>query len=169
MAEVSRFRPSQEELDRIEDLLKKYPHNEIKKEPKERITKEEQRELLKEMIRNDEDLGLYDEPLPDEARGVEPPSWMDEIPEPTEEDYRDWDSTLEDGLENEEWDEDHGLDQVLNDMVEDLPQEEVIETTEEIKKIDVVLDELPESTNIEFDVEVKTETPEPTATNRPAN
>jgi hypothetical protein len=169
VAEVSRFRPSQEELDRIEDLLKKYPHNEIKKEPKERITKEEQRELLKEMIRNDEDLGLYDEPLPDEARGVEPPSWMDEIPEPTEEDYRDWDSTLEDGLENEEWDEDHALDQVLNDMVEDLPQEEVIETTEEIKKIDVVLDELPESTNIEFDVEVKTETPEPTATNRPAN
>jgi len=169
VAEVSRFRPSQEELDRIEELLKKYPHNEIKKEPKERITKEEQREPLKEMIRNDEDLGLYDEPLPDEARGVEPPSWMDEIPEPTEEDYRDWDSTLEDGLENEEWDEDHALDQVLNDMVEDLPQEEVIETTEEIKKIDIVLDELPESTNIEFDVEVKTETPEPTATNRPAN
>jgi len=169
VAEVSRFRPTQEELDRIEELLKKYPHDETKKEPKERITKEEQRELLKEMIRNDEDLGLYNEPLPDEARGVEPPSWMDEIPEPTEEDYRDWDSTLEDGLENEEWDEDHALDQVLNDMVEDLPQEEVIETTEEIKKIDVVLDELPESTNIEFDVEVKTETPEPTATNRPAN
>lgn len=169
VAEVSRFRPTQEELDRIEELLKKYPHDETKKEPKERITKEEQRELLKEMIRNDEDLGLYNEPLPDEARGVEPPSWMDEIPEPTEEDYGDWDSTLEDGLENEEWDEDHALDQVLNDMVEDLPQEEVIETTEEIKKIDVVLDELPESTNIEFDVEVKTETPEPTATNRPAN
>jgi len=169
VAEVSRFRPSQEELDRIEELLKKYPHDETKEGPKETITKEEQRETLKEIIRKDEELGLYDEPLPDEARGVEPPSWMDEIPEPTEEDYRDWDSTLEDGLENEEWDEDHALDQVLNDMVEDLPQEEVIETTEEIKKIDVVLDELPESTNIEFDVEVKTETPEPTATNRPAN
>lgn len=173
VAEVSRFRPSQEELDRIEDLLKKYPHNEIKKEPKERITKEEQRELLKEMVRQSEELGLYDEPFDNplikEDETPEPPSWMDEIPEPTEEDYRDWDSTLEDGLENEEWDEDHALDQVLNDMVEDLPQEEVIETTEEIKKIDVVLDELPESTNIEFDVEVKTETPEPTATNRPAN
>jgi hypothetical protein len=173
VAEVSRFRPSQEELDRIEDLLKKYPHNEIKKEPKERITKEEQRELLKEMVRQSEELGLYDEPFDNplikEDETPEPPSWMDEIPEPTEEDYGDWDSTLEDGLENEEWDEDHALDQVLNDMVEDLPQEEVIETTEEIKKIDVVLDELPESTNIEFDVEVKTETPEPTATNRPAN
>jgi hypothetical protein len=153
VAEVSRFRPSQEELDRIEELLKKYPHDETKEESKKEVSKEEQ----------------YDDELPPEARGVEPPSWMDEIPEPTEEDYRDWDSTLEDGLENEEWDEDHALDQVLNDMVDDLPQEEVIETTEEIKKIDVVLDELPESTNIEFDVEVKTETPEPTATNRPAN
>lgn len=200
VAEVSRFRPSQEELDRIEELLEKFPHE----EPKKRPTKEEQREILTQMMRESEEMGLYDEPFnnplikdsktPQSASEMmissdediinsipsdeemsdwdltpEPPTWMDEIPEPIEEDYSDWDVTLEDGLENEEWDEDHALDQVLNDMVDDLPQEEVIETTEEIKKIDVVLDELPESTNIEFDVEVKTETPEPTATNRPAN
>ena len=31
---------------------------------------------------------------------------------------KDWDTTLSDGLEDEKWDEDHALDQVLNDMVE---------------------------------------------------
>ena len=39
-----------------------------------------------------------------------------------------WDNTLNDGLQDEEWDEDHGLDQVLNDMVSD---EEVVELLEE--------------------------------------
>ena len=35
----------------------------------------------------------------------------------TEDELKDWDTTLSDGLEDEEWDEDHALDQVLNDMV----------------------------------------------------
>ena len=209
VAEVSRFRPSQEELDRIEDLLKKIPHE----EPKKRPTKEEQREILTQMMRESEEMGLYDEPfdnplikeivksdeelglydekmeittsdLPDEARGVEPPAWMDEIPEPTEEDYRDWDVTLTDGLEQDvTWDEDHALDQVLNNMVEDLTEEEIkeiivndaIEVTPEVTKpletpvvtpsprvVNVVLDELP-SSNDQFEVDVKVETtPEPT-------
>ena len=170
VAEVSRFRPSQEELDRIEDLLKKIPHE----EPKKRPTKEEQREILSEMMRSDEELGLYDEKmeittsdLPDEARGVEPPSWLDDVPPPTEEDYRDWESTLDDGLEDEEWDEDHALDLVLNDMVEDLDVPEPTPIEEEIRKIDVVLDELPTSSDIEFGIDVQTEQPQPT--NKPAN
>lgn len=170
VAEVSRFRPSQEELDRIEELLKKYPHD----EPKERPTKEEQREIIKEIIKSDEELGLYDEKmeittsdLPDEARGVEPPSWLDDVPPPTEEDYRDWESTLDDGLEDEEWDEDHALDLVLNDMVEDLETPEPTPIEEEIRKIDVVLDELPTSSDIEFGIDVQTEQPQPT--NKPAN
>ena len=170
VAEVSRFRPSQEELDRIEELLKKYPHD----EPKERPTKEEQREIIKEIIKSDEELGLYDEKmeittsdLPDEARGVEPPSWLDDVPPPTEEDYRDWESTLDDGLEDEEWDEDHALDLVLNDMVEDLDVPEPTPIEEEIRKIDVVLDELPTSSDIEFGIDVQTEQPQPT--NKPAN
>ena len=169
VAEVSRFRPSQEELDRIEELLKKYPHD----EPKERPTKEEQREIIKEIVKSDEELGLYDEKmeittsdLPDEARGVEPPSWLEDVPPPTEEDYRDWESTLDDGLEDEEWDEDHALDLVLNDMVEDLETPEPT-PIEEIKKIDVVLEELPTSSDIEFNVDVQTEQPQPT--NKPAN
>jgi hypothetical protein len=36
-----------------------------------------------------------------------------------------WDTTLQDGLEDEEWDESHGLDQVLNDMVEDLDESDL--------------------------------------------
>ena len=51
--------------------------------------------------------------------------------EPDEEQSTLWDDTLQDGLEDEEWDESHGLDQVLNDMVEDIEVEsEVVEPIE---------------------------------------
>jgi len=50
----------------------------------------------------------------------------------TEEDLSDWDSTLNDGLE-EEWDEDHALDQVLNDIVEDSNDWEIIDEEPQIK------------------------------------
>jgi hypothetical protein len=186
VAEISRYRPTEDELENLEKILSKFKPE----EPKERITKEKQRDLLKEMVRQSEELGLYDEPMVEETNTPqndsemmissdediinsipsdeeisdwdlthEPPSWMDEIPEPTEKDYRDWDVTLEDGLEDEVWDEDHGLDQVLNDMVEDLLEEEIIETTDEIKKIEVVLNELP---NTDFGDNLKVNTPEPT-------
>lgn len=36
-----------------------------------------------------------------------------------------WDNTLQDGLEDEEWDEDHALDMVMNNMVEDLDLEDI--------------------------------------------
>jgi len=51
--------------------------------------------------------------------------------EPDEEESTLWDDTLQDGLEDEEWDESHGLDQVLNDMVEDIEVEsDVVEPLE---------------------------------------
>ena len=73
------------------------------------------------MLDNDEDI-INSIPSDDEMSDwdltPEPPAWMDEVPEPTEEDYRDWDVTLTDGLDTEDnWDEDHALDMVLNDMV----------------------------------------------------
>ena len=37
--------------------------------------------------------------------------------------YEDFDVTLNDGLDEEEWDEDHALDMVLNDMAEDMEDE----------------------------------------------
>jgi len=45
----------------------------------------------------------------------------------TEDELKDWDTTLSDGLEDEEWDEDHALDQVMNDMVSDMDMEELNE------------------------------------------
>ena len=71
--------------------------------------KEKQREALIEMMQADEKDGLYDE----------------------------WDNTLNDGLEDEEWDEDHALDQVLNDMVEDIEVEsELVEPDESYLDLD---------------------------------
>ena len=66
-------------------------------EDEESITKEEQRNLLSEMIKSDEEAGLYD-------------------PE-------------------EEWDEEHALDQVLNDMVEQLDEEDLKELEVEAEAV----------------------------------
>lgn len=236
VAEVSRFRPSKEDLDRIEEMLSKIPHE----EPKERITKEKQRELLTQMMRESEEMGLYDEPFnnplikdyktPQNASEMmitndediidsipsdeeisdwdmtpEPPSWLDEIPEPTEEDFRDWDVTLTDGLDEfshdnnvsymdyqdqpdvtdtkDNFDEDHALDVVLNDMVSNLsprdiskiveesekdsdPNEELVEISEELKKkIPNKYEQIEEYINYTRGAEEvveKTEIPEPT-------
>jgi len=57
------------------------------------------------------------------------------------EEIKDWDVTLQDGLEDEEWDEDHALDTVLNDMVKDIKVKdaEEIKTSEEfIAEIDKI-------------------------------
>lgn len=48
-------------------------------------------------------------------------------------DFTDWDSTLNDGLEEEEWDEDHALDQVLNDMVKDMDVNDFNDVSAEVK------------------------------------
>jgi len=74
--------------------------------------------------------------------------------EPDEEESDLWDNTLQDGLEDEEWDEDHALDQVLNDMVEDIDvvDEEEIEPSQEEEEVDeekIIVDgvELTKDTN----------------------
>lgn len=90
----------------------------------------------------------------------------------TEDELKDWDTALSDGLEDKEWDEDHALDEVMNDMVSDMDMEELNEdlfgeeddvpyedskvetdnaTTEDKKKVDeaVIVDgvELKKDTN----------------------
>src|SRR6056300_1681030 len=50
-----------------------------------------------------------------------------EIVDTNEEESDLWDNTLQDGLEDEEWDEDHALDMVMNDMVSDMDMEELNE------------------------------------------
>ena len=51
----------------------------------------------------------------------------------TKDELKDWDTTLSDGLEDEEWDEDHALDQVLNDIVEDSNDWEIVDEEPQIK------------------------------------
>ena len=139
IAEISRFRPSQEDLTNLENLLNKFKPE----EPKDRINKEEQRELLSQIMKNDEELGLYDEPFDDT---LEPPSWLNEVPELTDEDLIEWEVTLNDGL-----------DLIDEDEVKNI---EVIDP-EEVRSINVILDELPTPSN-DFELDVKIEVPEPT-------
>ena len=52
----------------------------------------------------------------------------------TKDELKDWDVTLNDGLEDLPWDEDHALDQVLNDMVELSDEERMEEMGEPLVK-----------------------------------
>jgi hypothetical protein len=54
------------------------------------------------------------------------------------EDFKDWDNTLNDGLEDEEWDEDHALDQVMNAMVEDFTEEEIQDIMDEEPSVESI-------------------------------
>jgi len=119
--EETKIKPTNEELDKLEHLLNKF-------KPEERV-----------------EPSTPD--LPDEERGFEPPSkvedvfdekppeWFTEQPpisdvkseEVNRKESDLWDNTLQDGLDDEEWDEDHALDEVLNDMVSDEDMEELNE------------------------------------------
>ena len=117
--EETKIKPTNEELDKLEHLLNKF-------KPEERV-----------------------EPptpdLPDEARGFEPPSkvedvfdekppeWFTEQPPISDEELEQWAKESED-----EWDEDHALDMVMNDMVQDLTEEDLkeieVNEPEEVKE-----------------------------------
>ena len=113
--EESRLKLSKEDLERLEKvLLNPPPPNEKLKEAAQRysdevkekhthiddfeetsvktvLTQEERHELLTEMMKNDEELGLYDEPFDNPM-----------IKEDLDDEVSDWDETLMDGLEDEE-------------------------------------------------------------------
>jgi len=56
---------------------------------------------------------------------VDDGNYDDKMEITTSEESELWDNTLQDGLEDEEWDEDHAMDMVLNDMVEDLDESDL--------------------------------------------
>ena len=113
--EESRLKLSKEDLEILEKvLLNPPPSNEKLKDAAQRYsdevrekhthiddfketlvkpqpTKEERHELLTEMMKNDEELGLYDEPFDNPM-----------IKEDLDDEVSDWDETLMDGLEDEE-------------------------------------------------------------------
>jgi len=65
--------------------------------------------------------------------------------EPDEEESDLWDNTLQDGLEDEEWDEDHALDMVMNDMVSDFSPKDISKMVEESEKESEPNEELKEA------------------------
>lgn len=117
--EETKIKPTNEELDKLEHLLNKF-------KPEERV-----------------EPSTPD--LPDEARGFEPPSkvedvfdekppeWFTEQPPISDEELEQWAKESED-----EWDEDHALDMVMNDMVQDLTEEDLkeieVNEPEEVKE-----------------------------------
>ena len=78
----------------------------------------------------------------------------------TEDELKDWDTTLNDGLDDLPWDEDHALDQVLNDMVDDLPEENTIHLEGEELRTDFpnFLNEIVDDVSYE-DSKVETDKP----------
>ena len=117
--EETKIKPTNEELDKLEHLLNKF-------KPEERV-----------------EPSTPD--LPDDARGFEPPSkvedvfdekppeWFTEQPPISDEELEQWAKDSED-----EWDEDHALDMVMNDMVQDLTEEDLkeieVNEPEEVKE-----------------------------------
>jgi cell division protein FtsL len=127
--EAARLKLSEEDLKKLEEVLMNPPApNEKLKEAAKRYSEEvKQRykdvkvdfsdeykrrgELLAEMMKNDQELGLYDEPFDNPMiKGVVPALSDEEVNEMVlnewerkeDEDISDWDSTLMDGLEDEE-------------------------------------------------------------------
>ena len=114
----------------------------------EEEAKAERERLLAEMMQADQELGLYD----------------------------DWDNTVGDGIENEEywetkaedrekfkeeeWDEDHAMDQVLNSMVEDLTEEDLADIQEQVNPTSVgamVEDEIKQQEDALGDIKERVE------------
>jgi len=88
--EATRLHLSQEDLKKLEEVLLNPPppNEELKKAADEY---KRRGELLAEIMNNDEELGLYDEPFDNPM-----------IKEDLDDEVSDWDETLMDGLEDEE-------------------------------------------------------------------
>ena len=88
--ESVRLHLSEDDLKKLEEVLLNppKPNEELKKDADEY---ERRGELLREIMKNDEELGLYDEPLDNSM-----------IKEDLDDEVSDWDETLMDGLEDEE-------------------------------------------------------------------
>lgn len=134
---VDYIKPEEDEDDEVRDAVGLGEDLDDEVEQYENM-KAAQRDHLAEMMKNDQELGLYDEP------------WVSENPLKKDPELEDWDITLEDGLEDEdvkdfaeirandrekfvteeEWDEDHAHDMAMNAMLEGMTEEEIDALTE---------------------------------------
>ena len=109
------IQPSKEYFEDIEEEVKQ-------------PTREERRQILADMVKHDQELGLYDvevEDLDVEADHIEFEEPEDVLTEEEKQDMADFDSVINDGLDDEPWDEDHVLDTAMNDMVKDFTPEDI--------------------------------------------
>jgi len=127
--EETKIKPTNEELDKLQDLLNKF-------KPEERVEPQtsdspdiDDYDQFRDSHKEEETKSKYyydternKTPNEDEV----PPEWLDEGPEPTEEEYG-------------EWDEDHALDLVMNDMVKDFTEEDLKEI--EVNEPEEVIEE----------------------------
>ena len=103
---------SEDDLKKLEEVLLNppKPNEELKKAADEY---ERRGELLREIMKNDEELGLYDEPLDDSM-----------VKEDLDDEVSDWDETLMDGLEDEE---PFFMEEEVEKILQEEPTEEEIQ------------------------------------------
>lgn len=77
--------------EKLKEAAQKYNNDFDETSVKPQLTPEERGEILAEMMKNDQELGLYDEPFDNPM-----------IKEDLDDEISDWDETLMDGLEDEE-------------------------------------------------------------------
>ena len=77
--------------EKLKEAAQKYSNDFDETSVKPQLTPEERGEILAEMMKNDQELGLYDEPFDNPM-----------IKEDLDDEISDWDETLMDGLEDEE-------------------------------------------------------------------
>ena len=77
--------------EKLKEAAQKYNNDFDETSVKPQLTREERGEILAEMMKNDQELGLYDEPFDNPM-----------IKEDLDDEISDWDETLMDGLEDEE-------------------------------------------------------------------
>jgi len=114
--ENSRLKLSQRDLEILEKhLANPNPPNEALKQAAEKhseLFKDKQRDLLAEMMQNDQELGLYDEPFDNP------------LIKEDKEDVSDWDVTLMDGLDE---DESFFTDEEIENILQQQPTEEEVQ------------------------------------------
>jgi len=139
--ESDRLKLSQKDIEILEKhLMNPNPPNEALKKAAEKhseLFKDKQRDILAEMMQNDQELGLYNEPFdnplikPETTSTLNVPELMtlttnQEIIEsiPSDDEFTDWDVTLMDGLDEEE---SFFTDEEIENILQQQPTEDEVQ------------------------------------------
>ena len=132
---VDYIKPEEEEEDEFAPGDSSFDSIDLDEDTEKKTSQVTEEDIMRDFGLDDEDLevepeGITEEQLQeiiDESGIKEVISNLTQDFNEIIDDFKEWDSTLDDGLEEEEWDEDHALDQVMNDMVSDMDMEELNE------------------------------------------